>query len=437
MFNWIAAALLLATQAQATTEHSRMVRYFQGKYASQSTAYPILIFDRDEIEWRFARAGAFGENGGIARARIVQQYVHEKTGTEISQSDAGNIETYLVAAKDGANALPILSESVSGRTLLCAVFPPNPNSNRRLESERVLQLLTPGVYQNDFNDIRDPLSYEQLVKLSFSHELSHCLDTVFMPENYNGVSDPSADQVHRSESFAEAMAILLMASEGDANVAKRRSEYRSVYARVFGPFLAKEPSPFNPNRVYGGGIYYLSPSIEAAQRWIDQNGTLAQRGKVSTLKAAAEKIVREQSFVFQVLNLITYSFTDGLAAAEARSRKFEIDFPSFFVKTTEKLLGFYAYTDNVLATFFTGRSGNQMGALKIFSPLELCPYFLKGDSMAVFAKLQSYREDLESEKGSPEDQRLRAQQLSNLLETLQNACPAARTARAGKGSSRP
>lgn len=415
-------SILSHSSSPHLSENSRFIQYVQQKYASQS-AYPILIFDRDEIEWRFAKAKAFKTDEKPKRLKIIQQYVREKTGFEATDNDADNFETYLTVLKDGANALPVLENGASGVVRFCAIFPADANSNRRLSAERILQLQTPGLYKNDFSQILEPMSHEQLVKISLFHELSHCLDTRFFPESYNTGGDADASQVHRNEAFAETLAILLLAKEGLANLGKARSAYRSVYARVVGSFLAQREGGMDPNQQYGGPIYYLSPMIKAAQEKIEVNPEIIQEANLASLKKTAEEIVLKRSYSFQVINLIKYSYTDGRAAAFERSAKFEQDFPDLFKNSTKDLSEFYLHTDAVLETFFSRPIPySDSPGLMPFRPLELCPAFNSGNSSAYVAILDSYRRDLAKDNGSPEEQRARAVALMNIFESSADQC---------------
>ena len=91
----------------AQTSYSRLLERVQATYLS-SSSYPILIMDRDDLEWRFARAGAVGERETPTRIAIVRAYVEEKTRVKISENAAANFEPYLTILKDAAVAMPAL-----------------------------------------------------------------------------------------------------------------------------------------------------------------------------------------------------------------------------------------------------------------------------------------------------------------------------------------
>ena len=55
------ALLGLSLTVSGKTEFSKFVEYVQTKYADEFKDYPILIFDMDEIEYRYAKANVFGD----------------------------------------------------------------------------------------------------------------------------------------------------------------------------------------------------------------------------------------------------------------------------------------------------------------------------------------------------------------------------------------
>jgi hypothetical protein len=419
---WGLGAISANANSPVATEHSRLVQYVQQKYTGESP-YPILIFDRDELDWRFAKAQAFGEDDTI-RNQIIQKYIAEKTGFQATALEASVLEPYLTLLRSGANALPLLENGGYGKVKFCAVFPADPNSNRRLGNERILQLHLPQIYGSlDFSQIRSPLRQDQLEKISLFHELSHCLDTRFFAASYeHGAVD--ADDVHRGESFAETLALLLLAKEEITDIAPARSSYRSVYTRMAGEFMARNPDNGggHPFYAFGGPIYYLSPSIEAAQTRIDGSLPFLRSASLETLKTMAEAITLERSFSYQLLNLIRMSFQDGRETTFENARRFELDFPSLFEKATEKLVTFYQNTDAVLESFFTDPRLLPSGKLEPIDVSSLCADLGLSDPSSFFGKLQSYRDDLKGEQGSPEAQRLRAAELASLFAQASGHC---------------
>ncbi|GAB4415256.1 MAG: hypothetical protein OHK0056_22800 [Bacteriovoracaceae bacterium] len=304
--SFIFLLLFSSIQAYAQTRMSALVSEVQQKLANGNTKYPIIVFDKDEVEWRYLKQDAFGESKDKEnlRKKIIQEYVFEKTKVQLTDNDAGNFEPYTTVLKDSAVALP-LTESYLGPYKICGVFPADPNSNQFLETERILGLGLEEAYGKiGVDQITAKLSYEELALFSIYHEVGHCLDQVFMPKTYGMYED--SHTIHQSESFAETFALLTLAREGRTNLGKRRALIRTIYSQKIGKFLATHPgnSFGNPHYVYGGIIYYLAPVIEEGQKLIDSS--LEEIKKASTLEllAMAKTIVEEKSLhprVFQGL----------------------------------------------------------------------------------------------------------------------------------------
>ena len=202
-----------AMASDLTFNLTNIINEAQSTYQNAIERYPILIFNQDEIDERFLAADAYGDSKPqkVKRLEVIQKYVSEKIGVELTQVQADQYEPYLTVLKGSAVALPILKRGFNSTDyVMCAVFHASPNSNQRLELERILGLRTPDVYENQAAESIIPkLPYETLAKFSIYHEVGHCLDQTFLPSNYqaNG-EDPHS--VHESESFAEVMGLFLL-----------------------------------------------------------------------------------------------------------------------------------------------------------------------------------------------------------------------------------
>ena len=210
-----------APSANAQTSYSRLLARIHSTYLPREAApYPILIMDRDDLEWRFALAGATGSDSA-PRIAIVRAYVEEKTGVRISENAATNFEPYLTILKDAAVAMPAIKDGTYAEPEMCAVFPPDANRNQRLEHERVLQLKVAEAYgTHSFAALRETLSYDDAVLFSILHEAGHCLDRFYFPKLLE--EGPDASGIHLSESFAEIASAFLMAKEGRTTGADNR-----------------------------------------------------------------------------------------------------------------------------------------------------------------------------------------------------------------------
>lgn len=344
--------LLCSVQAYAQTRMSALVSEVQQKLANGNTKYPIIVFDKDEVQWRYLKQDAFGESKDKEnlRKKIIQDYVFEKTKVQLTNNDAGNFEPYTTILKDSAVALPLM-ESFSGPYKICGVFPADPNSNQFLETERILGLGLEEAYGKiGVDQITAKLSYEELALFSIYHEVGHCLDQDFMPKTYGMYEDSHA--IHQSESFAETFALLALAREGRTNLGERRALIRTIYSQKLGKFLATHPgnSFGNPHYVYGGIIYYLAPVLEEGQRLIDSSLEMIKNASTLDLLAMAKTIVEEKSLhsrVFQGLYRVLVEDPDFVLE---QYRVYTEQMPRIFGNSYQQLIFFLAKIDQDMKT---------------------------------------------------------------------------------------
>ena len=205
--------MLLASfslQAAETSKISDIIADVQKRVANQSKNYPILILDRDQLEWRFAQAKTSliknSDDRSKQQALIIQKYVEEKTNIQLSENDATSLEVYVSAKHRPALSMPVVEEN---SYKFCAVIPAGFNSNQRLSTERIMDLLVEEAYQDlKYENLALKMSYEEILKFSLYHEVGHCLDPEFLPQVVLGNIEADAHDVHLSESFAEVLAVV-------------------------------------------------------------------------------------------------------------------------------------------------------------------------------------------------------------------------------------
>lgn len=337
------------------TEYGLFIKRAEEKLLSEKTAYPIILMNKDELDWRFLKARAFGTEmpARQKRERIIQNYVHEKTGLEISVADAANLETYAYILKDSAVALP-LANAGTRNYRLCAVFPADPSSSRQLETERILGLGLKEAYgEIKFHNIVPKLSLEELALISIYHEIGHCLDSVFMPQVVEYADDPHS--THLSESFAETFALLALAREGRLTLAPARSLFRTIYSQKIGKFLASHPenSFGNPLYEYGGAIYNLAPSIESADQYIRNHHQRIQTMTNAELLKLAHDIVNISAPDSRVFQSIYTLLADGEEKALLKYERMGHEMPDLYGHVLEKLKTHIAKVKNDLELAFS------------------------------------------------------------------------------------
>ncbi len=422
----LATTILVSTSsALAKTEMSKLVEYVQDKYATPNES-PILIFDKDEINWRFAKAKVFGKENESARIPVIQAYVKEFTGVDLTTNHASNFDTYLSILKNSAVALPLTEGYSSNKAYkICGVFHADANSNQRLESERLLGLNIKGAYGDlEYHHLKEGLEFEEMKKFSLYHELGHCLDKRFLPEAQSAYND--AHSIHESESFAETTGLLLLAREGIDNVAQRRITMRNIYSRKIGQYLIDTPglSYGNPNAKYGGLIYYMQPVLSAGAALIEEDFAFVQDSSMEELLKASERIVDESSLKSRSFNAIYSYLTDGAEVALERYREYEESMPEYFTGIIATIMSYINKTDQTVEDSFD-QDREEIPfklSLKDFTVEEFCPSFESYDREAFNELLDEFREDLKNENGTAAEQRQRQQDLMDLPESLSRIC---------------
>jgi hypothetical protein len=284
----------------AKTEFSKTIEYVQKTYADKYIKHPILIFDMDELELRYMKADAFGDSKELEwkRARIIQKYVKDKIGLNISEKNAFSYEVYTTLLKNGAYAVPMNESYGEKEYLMCAVFPASINSNERLETERLLGLTTKGAYKDiSFDNLKETLSLEEMKLFSLYHELAHCMDGKFLPEA-RAAYEPGAHDIHEAESFAEVMALFFLEREGIHGTGKIRANYRNLYTQEMGRwFIDNERLSFGDALFAKGGlIYWLVPSLLAADEFVTNERDFVRYKGVDALLNQALYIVENNRF---------------------------------------------------------------------------------------------------------------------------------------------
>tara|TARA_Y100000590_G_scaffold470454_1_gene665292 strand:- start:170753 stop:171994 length:1242 start_codon:yes stop_codon:yes gene_type:complete len=411
----------------AETRMSKLVKKVQKEYADKSNSHPILIIDKDELNWKIARARAFGEENKEIRNKLIADYVKEKSGVEIKYNDSINLDTYISFLKNSAVAVPLTTGMWTSKVYkICTVFHADPNSNRRLETERLLGLNSKEAYGDlTYDQLAPMLNFDQLKKFSLYHELAHCLDKKYLPEAQDSFDDSHG--IHESESFAETAGLLLLAREGELNLAQKRIEMRSIYAKKMGHFFVDNPQTGfgNPNAKFGGMIYYLAPVLEAGKSLIDTDLESLKTSSIDEILNLSKDIVENHALDSREFHGIYVYMDRGLEAMEATYRGYEESMPEFFEGVLDSIFGFVNNTQRIVDESFD----MSRGPLPIIGELlplsiekDFCPSYLAGDRNEFEIQLETFREDLEKENGSADAQRARQKQLMDIHETVSVKC---------------
>lgn len=393
--------------------------------------YPIVIFNQDEISWQLAQSDAYGESpkAQTARAQIIQDYVKDKADLDITKKEAKSLDNYITTLKDSAFAMPVLEGKWGERSFkMCAVFPASANTNQRLEHERMLGLLTDEVYgELDYADINLRMPYEQLAMFSLYHEVSHCLDPEFMPSNYNGPEQPH--NVHMSESYAEALALLMLKQMGYKDLARPRGQMRMMYSRMMGSYFAQNPGlgMGNPFFTKGGVIYHLDPALKGAQQFAFHSGNAFDDMGLGQLMNETVGIIKENALDSRTFYAIgQYLKADDKKEVVQTYRERAYDSPEFFYKAYAGLIEYDDYTSYVLDRMMGDisiqeRSVKELGN-SLLNKSNLCQAFKQKDEDSFREEIVWLRRVLQKERASARAQREMAKELNSLHEDLLTQC---------------
>ncbi|MFG1481649.1 hypothetical protein ABMA79_08545 [Halobacteriovorax sp. HFRX-2_2] len=310
LFDKIALSCLLVSSAFASdlaTDLSSEIKVLNAEYGNIKD-YPIVIFDKSEV---IPLLKGHSEEEQI---KLLSVYMLQKFNIELERNEAINLIPYFGILNGSASALPFMKGGWSNEFKFCAVFPNGVVNDLPSEVRRVLGHSDEvDVYENfDFSQFEKIFSLEELHYYSLYHELSHCLDDIYLPENYQ--APPSGHGVHQSESFAEVNALFLMAQKkGLKRIGINRALLRKTYSKYMGPYLASDKvSPFAGEVVkQGGGVYFLSPVLIAAQREIENyNKDVLKYDLNETLKLSAT-IVEHHSINSRSFQGFAKYFKDG------------------------------------------------------------------------------------------------------------------------------
>ncbi|MGZ3684327.1 MAG: hypothetical protein ACXWR1_14980 [Bdellovibrionota bacterium] len=409
--------------ARADTSFSRLLARVQGTYLKNAAPYPILIMDRDELEWRFVRAGAVHDTDTAQREDLIRAYVKEKTGVSIAGNAASNFEPYLTQLKDAAIAMPALKDGTEKPVVeMCAVFPPDPNRNQGLEMERLLQLRTAEAYgEHKTAELRTSMSYDDAVLFSLLHESGHCLDQTFFPQLLDGDTDSST--IHASESFAETVAVFLMAKEGRENVTDSRAYLRDMYSYFMEPYFVSHPElGFGTESfTYGGLIYHLSPSIRAAAKLVKTNNLSAM--PLPEVLALSRHVVEKSAFETRFITALFAGYNEGHETTLTRYRGYETEMPDLFGGIVERLQAYWQDEISFRANAFkTADPAAPTTELLPFDQTKACASLAGGDYDGLRDQIETLRLDLRSGNPAYASQVARFNLLSNLWKNLPALC---------------
>jgi hypothetical protein len=262
------------TSASTMTTHSATVSEYNSIFARVGPHSQIVFIDRDDITRRMAQMPR-GLTRDIAMQKAVEDYILDRTGLRLP----GDYTTVLAEGIAGGSgqALPVSYKKKDDSTdSVCIVTGQNPDVSAQSYQQRIM-----GLYQGAYDDLRAHPNLRALdpsVSQRFTdyHELGHCMDNTYImaflkdPESHHNL-DREINLTHKAEIFAEVFAALMLARDGETDVAGKRADQRLVGMATNG-YLLSQMAGWDQLEKYVGFIYALHEGLWDAQRNIDRVG---------------------------------------------------------------------------------------------------------------------------------------------------------------------
>ncbi|PIK15530.1 hypothetical protein [Halobacteriovorax sp. JY17] len=292
--------------------------------------YPILVFDKGLISSLLTGAKDNDIN-------TITSYVKSKFHLIVDKSEAETILDYHTVLNNSASALPFRGRK-SGEYKFCAVFPSGAKTDHREEVKRILGItneLNP-YPENTIEKVMNLLSLKELKLVSLYHELSHCIDETFVPDQYSTESH----SIHMAESFAESLAMLFVAKRFDfRNIALRRSILRGLYTKYMGKYIINDEDMIvmHPSAKEMGVIYYLSPTLISINELLQSYSFRSNHFSTEQLSKMALENIRNYSFNSRAFAAIVYYLKNGSDEALTKYHDFSVSAPDLFYPTYLRL----------------------------------------------------------------------------------------------------
>ncbi|CAN0141753.1 unnamed protein product, partial [Chrysoparadoxa australica] len=271
-----------------------------------------------------------------------------------------------------------------------------------------------------YEGLQEKLEYEEMQLFSLYHELGHCLDPYFMPENYN-VYEVDAHSVHESESFAETFALLMLEREGVKGTGQTRALLRNMYTQKMGKWFIDNPRNGFGNPLYlkGGLIYYLAPSLIAADEFVRRNKDFLQ-GDIASLLDKAKEIVEANSLPSRSFHGVFRLMSEDKEKILQQYREWSTNDPRFFKDVYIQMLTFLDYSPYLLSRIVGDAPNMDEGSeLPLMNTQDFCSLETQKE---VEDYLQQKREELEAVGTSYVSQQELQKQMNSFYELL-GECP--------------
>lgn len=327
MKKWLAVASLILTQSVlASVNIWDEARDLNQRFNSYSS-YPIVVFEKDIL---LPKLKGLTE---ISQQKVIREYISTKTDIELSDNDISNLIPYFGIMNGSATAVPLMNDSYDGKKF-CAVMAADNQNSLIEETKRTLGITA---VNNPYpskavSALSERFSLDELKLFSLYHELSHCLDSSLL----KAMGDHSVHSIHMNESFAETNALLMLYKEKNMRrLGVKRAQLRALYSKYMGHYLATDQDliVFDESMRSGGMIYYLTPSLMAAERYIEDYRSEILAADTEELIKISESIIKTNALTSRQMAAMKAYFQQGRDATLQQYQELAQDMPDLIYST--------------------------------------------------------------------------------------------------------
>lgn len=324
------ASLFLIQNIFAAVNIWDEARDLNSKFNSYQS-HPIVVFEKDKL------IPLLRDQSEEKQIVILRQYLADKVKIELERDELESFLPYFGQLNGVASALPIYRDDFTTKKF-CAVFASDNDNNLVEETARTLGIsgVSNPYPEATVEEVSARFSLDELKLFSLYHELSHCLKSELLMD----LPSMGDHTIHMNEAFAETNALLMLYREkGMRRLGAKRAYLRSLYSKYMGAYLATtdEIIIFDDSIRAGGAIYYLSPTLLAAQRYIEDYAGEVKEASLTDLISITESIIKTNSLTSRQVSAMSNYLREGDSVIE-RYREFAQDMPDLMLSTYQFLL---------------------------------------------------------------------------------------------------
>lgn len=251
---------------ESPTEHSQRILDLQTLFNNAVQDRTIVFIDRDWFQINFSN----NSNDAYTNARILSEYIEERTGKEIDPAILAPFVRYVAT---GAGVTFPMGEvpTLDGDTInLNIVIGHWDDKDAETSMREFMNLHSAIVGPLANEDLKLEMDLDVLKRFIDYHESGHAMDDWYVRQSSEALSPNDYLYMrHKAEVFAEVFSLYMMAREGNVDHVEALVNMRIIAGVTGGPLSVQSRSPADPS-AYGAYTYMLHEGIRGAFDEISQ-----------------------------------------------------------------------------------------------------------------------------------------------------------------------